>query len=408
MIDLLAAWTFRALALAFLVAGILRLARVRNPFLGKTVWTAVLTAVLIMPIVIRLHGLAIHTPIPVLRPLAASPGVAVRHTSVPFLWALYVLSVALFAMRYAGSFLRMAWIRRRACRVYADWTQELDVRSSQAIVSPATFGRTILLPASFADWDADQRAAVIAHERAHVLGFDCYRIWLARLYVCVAWFNPLSWWLARRLTTLAEETSDAAAVQALGDGPRYAETLLEFAARAAAPSPVAAAIVRSNISKRIERIIGTDPPSAPPRRSRSLLAVAAAMPALVLCALLQFQPAYRAHAGEASTHPAATHSALRVLASVASLKLIRGAYPVHAVRTRQSGWAYLRITVDSHGHATHVRLIKVVPAHAGFGNAALRVARTLRYHNTTGHTVVETLPIRFRFPGQQNSSPKHL
>ena len=408
MIDLLAAWTFRALALALLVGGILRLARVRNPFLGKTVWTAVLTAVLIMPVVIRLHGLAIHTPIPILRPMAASPGVAVRHTSVPFLWALYVLGVALFALRYAGSFSRMAWIRHRACRVRADWTQQLDVRSSQAIASPATFGRTILLPTSFADWDADQRAAVIAHERAHVLGFDCYRIWVARLYVCVAWFNPLSWWLAGRLTTLAEETSDDAAVHAIGDGPRYAETLLEFAARAAVPSPVAAAIVRSNISRRIERIVGTDPPSAPPQRSRSLLAAATAAPALVLCALLQFQPAYRAHAAEASTHLAATHSSLGVPASVANLKLIRGAYPVHAVRTRTSGWAYIKVTVDSHGHATHVRLIKVVPAHTGFGNAALRVAQTLRYHNTTGHTVVATLPFKFMFPGQQHSSPNHL
>lgn len=93
---------------------------------------------------------------------------------------------------------------------------------------------------------------------------------------------------------------------------------------------------------------------------------------------------------------------------MANLKLIRGAYPVHAVRTRTSGWAYIKVTVDSHGHATHVRLIKVVPAQAGFGNAALRVAQTLRYHNTTGHTVVTTLPLRFMFPGQQHSSPNHL
>lgn len=50
-----------------------RLARVRNPYLGKTVWSAVLTAVLVMPVMIRLRGLAVHTPIPALQPLAASP-----------------------------------------------------------------------------------------------------------------------------------------------------------------------------------------------------------------------------------------------------------------------------------------------------------------------------------------------
>ncbi len=408
MIDLLAAWTLRSLALACFVGGFLWLARVRNPYLAKTVWTAVLAAVLIMPVMIRLHGLVIHSPIAVLHPLAASPGLAVRHAPPPFLWVFYLISVAFVAAHYTRSILRMARIRRRAHRISGDWTQELDVRSTGALRSPATFGRTILLPSSFAEWGTEQRAAVIAHERAHVLGFDCYRLWLARLYVCLAWFNPLSWWLAKRLITLAEETSDAAAVQTLGDGPSYAETLLKFAACAAAHSPVAAAMARSTLSARIERVIGTDPPSEPPRRSRSLLAVAAAVPALALCALLQFQPAYPVHAADASTSSAVHHTRFHVIASAASRKLMDGAYPVHAAHAGITGWAVVRVTVDAHGHATRAWLVRVTPAHVGFGKAALRVAKGFHYHNPTGHTVVKTLPVKFALTMVRKPSPKHM
>ena len=408
MIDLLAAWTFRSLALACFIGGLLWLARVRNPYLIKTVWTTVLAAALVMPVMIHLHGLVIHSPIALIHPVTASPGVPMRHASVSLLWTLYLISVALFGTHYAGSFLRMARIRHRARRETGDWTQGLDVRSSEALRSPATFGRTILLPSSLVNWDDVQRTAVIAHERAHVLGLDCYRLWLARLYVCFAWFNPLSWWLARRLITLSEETSDAAAVQALGDGPRYAETLLEFATRAAAPSPVAAAMTRTNFSARIERIIGTDPPSTPPRRSRSLLAVAAAVPALAVCTLLQFQPAYRVHAADASTASPAHHSSFRVLFSATNQKLMRGAYPAHAAHARISGWAIVRVIVDAHGHATHAWVVRVAPAHMGFGKAALRVAKGFQYHNPTGHTVVKTLPVKFALAMERKPSPKHM
>lgn len=409
MITLLAAWTFRSLALACIVGAVLRLGGVRNPYVRKTVWTAALAAALVMPLLMQLQGLAIRAPIPELAPRITSPGLVIYHAAPPVLEMLYLLGVLLFAGHYAIALLRMARVTARADRVSGAWTQGLDVRSTAALRTPATFARTILLPPGFERWGAGQRTAVIAHERAHVLGFDCYRLWLARLYVCLCWFNPLSWWLARRLGALAEETSDAAAMQELGDGPRYAEALLDFAARAATPrSPVVAAITRSNLPARIERIIGGEAPPAPPRRWRSLLAASGLVPVLMFCALLQSRPASWVHAATAPLPAAAHHSGLHVPGSAANLRIIRKAYPAAAARAGITGWAYVRVRVDPRGHVIGAWLLSVVPANAGFGPAALQLARTLHFRNSTGRTVMSLLPLKFALSAPRNAPPKHM
>lgn len=407
MITLLVIWTLRSLALACVVGGGLRLAGVRNPYVRKTAWTAVLAAILVMPLLMQLRTLAIQAPIRVRAAQLVSPGQVTHHPALPLLGIIYLVGVLLFASHYAAALLRMARIRTRANQVSGAWTQRLDVRRSATLGTPATFGRTILLPRDFERWSADQRAAVIAHERAHVLGFDCHRLWLARLYVCLCWFNPLSWWLARRLGTLAEETSDAAAVQVLGDGPRYAEMLLAFASRAAAPSTVAA-MARSDLPARIERIIGAKTLSVPPRRSRSLLMVAGLVPVVAFCALLQPRPARQVSAANVPTRGSADHTDLSVHGSTANSRVIRTAYPPAATRAGITGWAYVRVTVDPQGRATRAWLVKVVPAHVGFGPAALRVARSLRYDNPSGRTLVETLPVKFALSVPRNAPPKTL
>lgn len=44
---------------------------------------------------------------------------------------------------------------------------------------------TGLLPTDFSSWSARKLAAVMAHERAHVLHRDCYVLWIAHLHACV-------------------------------------------------------------------------------------------------------------------------------------------------------------------------------------------------------------------------------
>jgi len=71
------------------------------------------------------------------------------------------------------------------------WAANADVRVSDVIGGPVTFGSTILLPPQCIDWDLPKRRAVLAHEGAHIANGDFYVLLLASLNRAVFWFSPL-------------------------------------------------------------------------------------------------------------------------------------------------------------------------------------------------------------------------
>ena len=81
---------------------------------------------------------------------------------------------------------------------------------------------------------------VIAHELAHVRRHDHWVAWLELLVGVVWWWNPLVWFVRRRLHESAEMACDALAVSVLSDGLRaYAEAFLELSLplRMSEPAP---------------------------------------------------------------------------------------------------------------------------------------------------------------------------
>ncbi len=106
-----------------------------------------------------------------------------------------------------------------------------EVRESTAISVPVTVGpirSTILLPASWREWDEEKLDAVIAHEMSHVARYDALTQCVALLHRAIFWFSPLSWWLNRHIADLAEQASDEAALCGGADRTHYARTLLQF------------------------------------------------------------------------------------------------------------------------------------------------------------------------------------
>jgi beta-lactamase regulating signal transducer with metallopeptidase domain len=131
----------------------------------------------------------------------------------------------------------------------------LRVRSSRAIASPVTIGSTIILPATYADWDADKLRIVVAHERSHIRQGDFYLQLLAAFYASLVWFSPLGWWLKRELSDLAETISDRAGLEEAASTTSYAQILLEFAA-APRPTVLGVAMARpGSLSRRVERLL---------------------------------------------------------------------------------------------------------------------------------------------------------
>jgi len=139
----------------------------------------------------------------------------------------------------------------------------VEVRESDEVMVPMTVGwrrKVVLLPAGWRGWDEFALRAVMAHEVEHVRRGDWGMSLVAALNRAVFWFHPLAWWVERRLLGLAEEACDGAAIAVVGDGRRYAEVVLGFAAVMSGAGSrldwAATAMARSSrVGGRIERIL---------------------------------------------------------------------------------------------------------------------------------------------------------
>ena len=395
MITLIAEAAVRAFGLALLVALCLAAFRVRSPHIEKSVWAAVLFASLAMPLLllIPVHSLSHGTAPGFLVTLRPSADIGLHidagwtRAAATLYW---VIALGLF-LRCLVGLLRVWYIRRSARALKEAWTGGLDVRSTASLQVPATFGSTVLLPLDFADWTHDKLAAVIAHERSHVLERDCYLLWLSRLNTCLFWFNPMAWWLYQKIADLAEITSDEAALSTVNNRPAYAEILLEFAKLRPAHGAIAS-MARPTMAKRIDRIISCSSSAAAPALARRWLAVAALLPAIVVSAIvLHASPLSDAQASETPSEPTA---APRVT-SWGGLANLMKYYPPEAKRLGIDGTVDIAVTLDPQGRATNTLILSEDPPDMGFGAAASTVAHTMEYSNPTGHQVQFTFRVKF-------------
>jgi beta-lactamase regulating signal transducer with metallopeptidase domain len=303
MLEMLVEAALRSVLLAGAVGLGLKLSRTRNPHVRLTAWTLVLIASLLMPVATRVAASALPTialPLPHIAPIApfgadlspdrqtvatpvsrqvmssdtitASPHAAAAPGWRSVAPLLYVVVSAAFALRLIMG-LALSWrVRRSATRIQQRWTGRYDVRSSARVAAPATFGRVILLPDDYATWSTAKRSAILAHEGAHVARGDFFVQIAASVNRAVFWFNPLSWWLQRQLSVLAEAASDDDAIAGLNDRLGYAEILLDVSSRGHR-LPGAVAMARpATVGARIERILSeTTATTGISRRSRLLM-----------------------------------------------------------------------------------------------------------------------------------------
>jgi hypothetical protein len=198
--------------------------------------------------------------------------------------AIYLLVAGVMLLRLLTGLLLSVRMARAAQAIREGWAGGADVRVSNNVAMPVTFGSTVLLPAEYADWSEAKRLAVLSHERAHVAHGDFYVLLLAAFNRAVFWFNPLAWWQLVRMAELAEIISDGAALEMLDDPPSYAAILLDFAGGIDEP-PAAIAMARAcTLRKRVERILaGTTMPARMGWRKRAMVGIALA-PVVTLAA----------------------------------------------------------------------------------------------------------------------------
>ena len=169
----------------------------------------------------------------------------------------------------------LTWrLTRRARPVSDRWAAGADVRVSDAVGMPVTFGSTILLPPECFEWSAAKRQAVLLHEGSHVAHGDFYVLLLAVLNRAVFWFSPLAWWQLARLADLAELISDDAAIEVVRDRPCYAGILLTLQATCNARRQASPWRERVPCARRVERILAaTAVPTRMGWRRRAMIAI---------------------------------------------------------------------------------------------------------------------------------------
>lgn len=291
MLPLFLESAVRSLALGAVVWIVLKMFRVRNVHAQAVIWTVVLAASLLMPLAMQWPTVKVPPPPTRVLRIAAAP----HFKAIPTLPArtihwrdavqdFYYLVAGILLLRLATGLVLTWRLRRHAVIIQDDWTAGSDVRSSDRLNVPLTFGSTILIPADWSDWDLSKRTAVLLHERSHVERGDFYVQILAALHRAVFWFSPLSWWLSRCIAELAEAASDDTALQVLGDRPSYARILVEFAGQ---PQRVPAGVAMARfatVSRRVERILAETQTYARISPAKAMLLVASVTPLVALTA----------------------------------------------------------------------------------------------------------------------------
>jgi beta-lactamase regulating signal transducer with metallopeptidase domain len=318
------------------VAAALWLLRIRGSCARHAAWTAVLMAMLAMPLLPRLLPpievpagvMAVTVPdwrgasdaagrqarvgeprAPAAATTPAVEGVAPPASSAPTsaappatassgpslsviaATAWMLVGMALLTRLFAGWLATRRLLRRALPVALPDDTLVLESSDLAAPVTCGLLRPRVVLPRVWRTWPDAALAAVLAHERAHVRRRDPLVSALARLNRCIFWFHPLAWWLDRTLARSAEHACDDEAVRASGDAVAYADTLVGMAdavrLRGARVAWLAAGVDGAGgLGERIDRVL-TGPSPARLSTSRALALAAACAAAIGVAAACQ-------------------------------------------------------------------------------------------------------------------------
>ena len=226
--------------------------------------------------------------------VAAEPGAAAPRKARITLPEGFVVAVALIwilvACARAGLLLldlHALDVVRRGARRWSD-ADGYPVFLSDRLRVPLAAGflrSAVILPATLVErLPADAVNTIVIHEIAHLRRYDVWTNGFARIAQVFVAFNPVAWFVMRRLALEREIACDDWVVARTGAGDAFAQALASLASSAGARMPLAAPSAlgsRHSIVVRIERLLDSRP-----RRLR--LSPPALGGALMLLALIAF------------------------------------------------------------------------------------------------------------------------
>jgi len=291
-------------------------------------------------------------PTPVV--LHAPPVTAIDWTEI----SLFVLlgGMAIRMIWLATGLWRLSRLRKHSTPlpVASSWSVEADIRISDAISSPVTFGYiqpTVLLPANFHELEASAQEAILCHEVLHVRRKDWLWTVAEELVRCVFWFHPAIWWLLGEIGLAREQVVDREVVEVTRSRDEYVDALLAIAGATPrldlAPAPLF--LRKRHLKQRVVSIMKEVRMS----KTRSISSLAAGLGILAAACWMVTATFPLAAAPQMVTDgPGVTVDA-------GGSVLHRGSvsYPPSALMKRVQGVVTVEATVDSTGNVVDTRVL---------------------------------------------------
>lgn len=173
---------------------------------------------------------------------------------------------------------------RRASRV-ANGLRWLDTARAVCFVTGGRHPEIFVSTGAWAALDPDERAAMLAHERAHVRNRDIS--WRLGLDAGLAFAAPFASGLRRSWDTATERLCDDAAARELGNPEAVASAMVKLARLAAAPAGLEACFTPAAdaLTDRVEAVLAGLPTGARATRGLVVLISAASLAALLAVAV---------------------------------------------------------------------------------------------------------------------------
>jgi beta-lactamase regulating signal transducer with metallopeptidase domain len=180
---------------------------------------------------------------------------------LPWVWG---AGVAVASLRLIAALTVLHRWRKNSRRIEAREAGDalVDIRLLKSITSPVAAGilkPVVFVPPVWQEWPQETREAVLAHEIKHHQRRDPLLRAIGAVACTLHWFNPLVWWMARRLSDQCEFACDE---EVLADGmgaERYANVLCDLAASTRSPATALTMAHESGLEARVKRMFSKVP-----------------------------------------------------------------------------------------------------------------------------------------------------
>jgi TonB family protein len=358
--DNLVAYSLQIGLLVGLAAFIPTALRLRQPQARLFYWYLLLVTCLALPVIRPWQQQVINSQVQVTTTIIAiAPGTPVRRTMPRSEMALLVLA--------AGAAIRVVWLaigfwKLRRYRLHSrplagssEWRTDADLRISDAIASPVTFGYknpVILLPGQFPELDQAQQDAILCHEVLHVWRRDWLFTVAEELVRAIFWFHPAIWWLLGEIQLSREQAVDREVVAMTRRRDEYVDALLAIAGAPVQPdlAPAPLFLRKRHLKQRVVSILKEA------RMSKTRLISAFALSLMMMAATCWFVTGAFPLAAE----PQSVADAPGVAVDMGGSQLIHRNsvnYPMAAIRNHVEGTVAVQVKLGANGEVADATVL---------------------------------------------------